>query len=314
VKALAIDLGGTHATCAVVRDGEILASRVIDLDCTNGLASALPLFSSALREAAQNAGVETHTCDGLALSFCGLVDARTGRVVSTNKKYDDAVGIDLPAWSCKEFGLPFRIENDARMALLGEWYAGGGRGYDNIVMFTLGTGIGGAAMVEGRLLRGKHFQAGCLGGHFPVLFTGRKCTCGNVGCAEAEASGWAIPEVARATPGFESSTLAAGEVTFKAVFQAAAAGDPVAVTVRDRCLHVWAANSVAAIHAYDPELIIFGGGVMKSADVILPYVERFVHEHAWTPWGKVAVRSAELANNAALLGAVPLLTEKFGSC
>ncbi len=78
------------------------------------------------------------------------------------------------------------------MALLGERYAGAGRGFDDIVMTTLGTGIGGAAMIGGKLLRGKHAQAGCLGGHIPVKFGGRQCTCGAIGCAEAEASGWSF--------------------------------------------------------------------------------------------------------------------------
>jgi len=79
--------------------------------------------------------------------------------------------------------------------------------------------------------------------------------------------------------------------------------------VRDRCLKVWAVDAVGLVHAYDPEIIVIGGGVMKSADVIIPYVESYVQKYAWTPWGKVKVRAAELGNHAALVGAVPLLTE-----
>jgi glucokinase len=74
-------------------------------------------------------------------------------------------------------------------------------------------------------------------------------------------------------------------------------------------LRIWAVDAVGLVHAYDPEMIVIGGGVMKSADVIIPYVESYVQKYAWTPWGKVKVRAASLGNNAALIGAVPLLSE-----
>jgi glucokinase len=201
-----------------------------------------------------------------------------------------------------------RVENDARLALLGERYAGAARGFDDVVMMTLGTGIGGVAMVEGRLLRGKHYQAGVLGGHLPAAFDGRPCTCGAVGCVEAEASTWSLPRVAREAPGFAASALARAEaIDFEALFACAAAGDRVAVEVRDRCLRVWAAGAVGMIHAWDPEVLVVGGGVMRDAGAVLPFLEAQVHAHAWTPWGKVAVRAAALGDRAALLGAVPLL-------
>lgn len=313
MKALAIDLGGTHATCAIVEDRSILASEVVTTDGTVGLRPVLPEIVRSFHRLLERTRVYSADCLGLAFSFCGLVDSRTSQVLSTNQKYDDAQGLDLAAWASSELGLRLRLENDARMALLGERCAGAGRGFDDFVMTTLGTGIGGAAMIGGRLLRGKHAQAGCLGGHIPVLFDGRPCTCGAIGCAEAEASGWALPLIARDWPGFAQSRLAQEEtVNFEALFRLAEAKDPVALALRDRCLQVWATATVGLIHAYDPEIVIFGGGVMKSADVILPYVQSHVEKHAWTPWGKVKVRAAELGNNAGILGAIPLLSEPAG--
>jgi len=310
MKALSIDLGGTHATCAVIQDSQIVASEVVDTDSAHGLQSVLPFFATTLCKLAANSGIHLSEFSGVALSFCGMVNTKETRVTSTNQKYDDATSIDLNAWSQSAFGLKLRIENDARMALLGEWYAGGAQGFDNVVMFTLGTGIGGAAMIEGRLLRGKHHQAGCLGGHFPALYNGRKCTCGAIGCAEAEAAGWSLPFVVKETPGYESSLLAKEpSINFENVFRHAAAGDPVALAVRDRCIRIWSVNTVAAIHAFDPEVVVYGGGVMRSADIIVPAIQSYVSEHAWTPWGKVQVRAAKLGNNAGLLGAVPLLSE-----
>ena len=312
MKALAIDLGGTHATCAVVDDRSILASEVVTTDGTVGLQPVLPEIVRAFHRLMEKNHVTAGDCGGLAFSFCGIVDSRTSKVLSTNQKYDDAQGFDLAAWARTELGLRLRLENDARMALLGEHYAGAGRGFDDIVMTTLGTGIGGAAMIAGTLLRGKHAQAGCLGGHIPVLFGGRTCTCGAIGCAEAEASGWSLPLIAKDWPGFAQSRLAKEDaVNFEALFRLADEKDTVALALRDRCLQVWATATVGLIHAYDPEIIIFGGGVMKSAAVIIPYVQSYVEKHAWTPWGKVKVRAAEVGNNAGILGAIPLLSEQF---
>ena len=311
MKAFAIDLGGTHATCAIVQDRSILASEVVATDGTVGLRPALPEIVRTFQRLLELTRTNIGDCLGLAFSFCALVDSRTSKILSTNQKYDDAQGFDFAAWAKSELGLRLRLENDARMALLGERYAGAGRGFDDIVMTTLGTGIGGAAMIGSKLLRGKHAQAGCLGGHIPVRLGGRQCTCGAIGCAEAEASGWSLPLIAADWPGFAQSRLAQEKtVNFEALFRLAAANDPVALALRDRCLQVWATATVGLIHAYDPEIIIFGGGVMKSADVILPYIQSYVEKHAWTPWGKVKVLAAEVGNNAGILGAIPLLSEQ----
>jgi glucokinase len=306
--AIGIDLGGSHATIALVKDDQILGSRRVSLDSTQPLRPALDVFAEAIRKLLAELQMDVTKCEGLALGFCGLADARIGRVVSTNKKYEDATSIDFNAWCRQEFGLRFGIENDARMALLGERHAGAARGCDNVVMITLGTGIGGAAMIEGKLLRGKHAQAGCLGGHLPAKVGGRPCTCGAIGCLEAEASGWSLPFLASEWLGFSASKLAGQEnIDFKMLFELADAGDRVAVEVLDYCLKVWATGAVGLIHAYDPERIVIGGGVMRSAAVIIPYIQAYVKQHAWTPWGKVEIVAAQLGNDAGLFGAIPLL-------
>jgi glucokinase len=310
LKALAIDFGGTHATCGLVENQTILAYERVDTNQARSLRAILPQIGHVLRRLIESQSIALPDIRGIALGIAALVDSRTGRVLATNGKYDDAKSVDLAVWSRETLDLPLRIENDARMALLGESYGGAARGFSDVVMMTLGTGIGGVAMIEGKLLRGKHSQAGCLGGHIPVLFTGRPCTCGAIGCAEAEASGWSLPGIVKDWPGVSGSGLAKfSNVGFKELFKEAARGDEIAVAIRDRCLNVWAAAAVGLVHAFDPELIVIGGGVMESADVIIPALESYVQKHSWTPWGKVQVRPAELGNNAALLGAVPLLSE-----
>src|SRR5260370_6906905 len=223
-------------------------------------------------------------CEGLALGFCGLADARIGRVVSTNKKYEDALSIDFDAWCRQEFGLRFAIENAARMALLGERHAGAARGCDNVVMITLGTGIGGAAMIEGKLLRGTHAQAGCLGGHLPARVGGRPCTCGAIGCVEAEASGWSLPLLAREWQGFSASKLAGQDnIDFKMLFELADAGDRVAVEILAYCLKVGATGAVGLIHASDPERIAIAGGVFRRSHDLLHAIPPYVPQHPPTP-------------------------------
>jgi glucokinase len=310
VKALAVDIGGTHANCGLVENDSILAYESVDIASAMNIRAVLSRVQEVFRKLVKGHSLSLDDCQGVAVGFPGLVDSRIGRVVSTNKKYDDAPGVDFCAWSREILGLRLRIENDARLALLGESYGGAARGFGDVVMMTLGTGIGGVAMIEGKLLRGKHAQAGCLGGHIPVLYNGRPCTCGGIGCAEAEASGWSLPGVVRDFPGASESKLSKySHVGFKQLFEEATCGDKVALAIRERCLNIWAADAVALVHAYDPELIVIGGGVMESADIILPYIEAHVHKYAWTPWGKVQIRPAELANNAALVGALPLLSE-----
>jgi glucokinase len=310
--AIGIDLGGSHATIAVIQNDKILASHHVSLDSAQALRPVLDVFAAAIRKLLAELRLTTTECEGVALGFCGLADARIGRVVSTNKKYEDAPMIDFNAWCRQELGLRFGIENDARMALLGERHVGAARGCDNVVMITLGTGIGGVAMIEGKLLRGKHAQAGCLGGHLPIKVDGRLCTCGAIGCLESEASGWALPLLAREWKDFSAGRLATQEnINFKALFELANAGDRVAFEIRAYCLKVWSMGVVGLIHAYDPERIVIGGGVMRSAAAILPHIQAYVNEHAWTPWGKVQIVAAQLGNDAGLFGAVPLLTGNF---
>jgi glucokinase len=310
MKALAIDFGGTHATCGLVEDRTILGHETIDTDRAKSMAAVLPRIRETFCGLLQSAALDFEDCAGVGVGLAALVDGRKGRVLATNDKYPDVMQIDLDAWSRKTLGLPLRLENDARLALLGEVYAGAARGFSDAVMITLGTGIGGVAMIEGKLLRGKHGQAGCLGGHIPAVFNGRACNCGAIGCAEAEAGGWSLPFVVRDWPGISQSALAKyPEVGFKELFEEAKRGDQIALAIRDRCLNIWAADAVGLVHSFDPEIIVIGGGVMKSADVIIPCIESYVQKHSWTPWGKVQVRAAELGNNAALLGAIPLLSE-----
>jgi glucokinase len=308
---LACDLGGTRLKIGLVRAGTVLARTLEPARSRQGLASHLPVLRSAWLRLLGQAGLNLENCAAISVAFPSLIDAATGRVLAEYGKYADAMDLDLRAWGRRELGLPLVIENDARMALIGEWQAGAGRDCNNVVMMTLGTGLGTAALIEGRVLRGRHGQAGVLGGHITVRHGGRPCTCGNLGCAEAEASTAALAALAASRPDFAASVLAREAVLdFAGVFRHAAGGDACAAALRDHSLQVWSSLAVNLIHAYDPEVVILGGGIMASAETVLPAVRRHVDRHAHTPWGKVRVLASQLGDDAALVAGEWLMREK----
>lgn len=176
MKALAVDLGGTHVSYGVVEDQSLVFYETFDVVGATTLRAVLASLEDVLRWCQTTYG----ECAGLAMGLPCIVDTSTNHVLSALRKYEDATDINLSEWCRDRLGLDLRIENDARMALLGEQHAGAGRGEEDLVMMTLGTGIGTAALIHGRLLRGTHFHAACLGGHLTVNLNGRLCQCGNV--------------------------------------------------------------------------------------------------------------------------------------
>jgi glucokinase len=228
-------------------------------------------------------------------------------------KFGDASQLDLRAWAMECLGLPLVIDNDARMALIGEWQYGAGRGCDNLAVITLGTGLGASVAIEGRVLRGVHGQAGILGGHLTVRYGGRPCVCGNVGCSEAEASTWMLEKLAREREDFAASPLSREPVVdYAAAFRLAAEGDACAQALTAHSLQVWSVTAVNLIHAYDPEKVVLCGGIMASASVIVPAVQAYVERHAHTPWGRVEVVASALGDEAALLACEWLWQEEPG--
>lgn len=310
MNVLACDLGGTRMKIGVVGDGRVLAHTVEPANSQLGLAPRLPVLKAAWLRLLGGVKLTVADCAGVTVAFPSLVDNATGRVFLQGGKFDDAQGLDLRAWARAELGLPLALENDARMALIGEWRAGAGRGCDDLVMMTLGTGLGTCAIIEGRVLRGKHGQAGVMGGHVTVRYGGRPCSCGNLGCAEAEASTAFLRQLAESSADWGRSSLRQTDtLDYALVFRHAAAGDACALALRDHSIRVWSTLAVNLIHVCDPERVILGGGIMASADVILPAVTDYVHRHAHTPWGRVQVVPSALGDHAALVAGEWLLQE-----
>lgn len=305
---MAVDLGGTQIKIGLVRGEEILFSTQIDAQADQGLEGKLPDITREMNLLLEKAGITAHAIAGLGMAIPGIIDSVNKKILTINDKYNDAPKIDLQAWAQQTWNVPLFLENDTRAALLGEWNYGRGKGSDNVVLMNLGTGIGTSAVIEGKILRGKHFQAGILGGHFVVNVNGGLCNCGNYGCAEAEASTWNLANILKRYPQHTDSHLFQQQKPdFKTIFQYAAANDPLALLVRNECLEIWSACALNLVHAYDPEILILGGGIMASRDVIVPHIQKKLDQNAWAVWGKVKVTEASHINTAALLGIASLV-------
>ena len=304
-----IDLGGTRVKIGLVSEGRLVAKKIIPARPSGGLAAGL----RAVKEEVDLLLKAQHgSLAGIGLAFPGLIDPVGNKILSTNKAYEDAREFDLGSWVKEGWDVPFFIDNDARMATVGEWKYGAGRDTDDLVVMTIGTGIGTSAIVEGRLLRGRHFQAGILGGHFSIQYDGRPCNCGNTGCVEAYGSTWSLDATVRESAGFPGSVLAsAAMIDLAVVFDAAGKGDELAISVRRQCLDSWSAGVVNLIHAYDPEVVVLGGGALNRADEILPYIREKVAKHAWCPWGQVQIRATQLLSDAGILGVTYCLQHRI---
>lgn len=310
---LAVDFGGQRIKLGVVQDGQVSVREILPAHAEQPLKDRLAVVSKSLHSICIQNHIGIRRCEGIGISYPSVIDVSKARIMDHFGKFGNASSIDLQAWAREAFGLPLAIENDARMAMIGEWQYGAGMGRQNLVMITLGTGLGVSAIVDGHILRGEHGQASILGGHLTVRYGGQHCVCGNLGCAEVEASTSVLGQLARNDPLFSLSPLAREpEINYAAVFRWASQGDACAIHLREHSLQVWSTLAVNLIHAYDPETLILGGGVMGSADIILPAIINYTNAHAHTPWGKVQILSSKRGDDAALLAAEWLV--KTQSC
>lgn len=293
MSTIGVDFGGTRIKAGVVENGRVTELRVVPTPADLRLGGALDSLETMFRGLA--AGAET-SVDALVWALPTVV-AGDGRTISkVFGKFDDCVDLPLADWARQRLGLPLILDNDARAAAIGEWRHGAGRGTENVVMITLGTGIGTAVIADGRPLYGAGGYAGNLGGHLHVPASERPCVCGGRGCIEAEVATWALPGIATKSPLFSASALAhADKIDYLAVFTLAESGDPLAVELRDRAISCWALMIQEMAMLYDPEVTVIGGGIMAGADSILPRLEA-------TLGGRLRVAPAELGDAAALAG------------
>ncbi|GLZ78208.1 glucokinase [Actinorhabdospora filicis] len=261
---LGIDFGGTVVKLGVLDHGVPVRTASVpagdgDLERVEDAGRALLAQTPA-------------TAVGIAVP--GVVDRAAARLVKAHDKHPRLADLDLRAWADTAFGLPAVVENDARAALVGEISTGSAAGARDAVLMTLGTGIGTAAVMDATVLRGAHDHAGILGGHLTVDLDAPLCNCGNVGCAESIAGAWALRR--------ELAKRGDAVSDVREMIAAAASGDAHATALFERAIRAWGATAVSLCHAYDPEVVILSGGVMRAGTAVAAPIEDYVAAHLWT--------------------------------
>ena len=297
-KAIGIDIGGTKiAIAAVNADGTIAARRTIATDAEAGVTAALGRTVAAVRETLDEAAWQAADIAGIGLGCPGAIEAGTRRIKDWS---------NLPGWDGADiltpleqaFARPVATANDAEAALLGEARWGAARGVVSAVMFTIGTGVGGAAMADGHLLRGTGGSHPELG-HLPVLNDGPRCYCGMTGCYESIASG----------PAIAAAGHPHGYPDAEAVFTAAASGTADAQAILARVSEATARAVHAVLHACDPAIIVFGGGIAEAQFPVFAEAAQDAARQAALVSHAVRVAPAALGNDAGLVGAATLVLE-----
>lgn len=307
---LCVDFGGTRIKLARLAGGVVLESG--SLPNTNDPADLVGVAATL------GTWVRAHgTPRGVGVAVPGVVTPDGAGLASAHEKYGHLLGADLRGWAAASTGVPARacvVENDARAALAGEAGAGAARGERDVVLMVLGTGIGAAALVDGRLVRGAHGFGSILGGHTTVDLAGPVCPCGNVGCAETLAGSWALGPRAAGHPGFAASPLArVPHPGVRDVLVAADAGDPCAEWVLGRAVAAWGATAVTLCHCFDPAVLVLSGAPMLASDRLLPALRDWVETHLWSGMPRPRILVAQQPELSVLRGLDHLVPTDPGS-
>lgn len=302
-------MGGTTIKLGLIREGIVIAQSSLPASSHISLASRLEETADKIDHLLSENNVEP---DGIGIAFPGIIDNVRNRILSKYVKYPDAQDVNFSEWAQKRWSIPVSLENDAKAALIGEWQYGNGMGCNDLVLLTLGTGVGSAVLVNGKLLSGRNFIAGNLGGHMTINIHGPLCNCGNIGCLETEGSTWALADEVTQSPLFPESSLAKeNTVDFMSLFRHASEGDLLALEVKEKTLKAWSLGIINLIHAFDPERVVIGGGVMESQHLVLPYINNMVTTHSWVKHNPPKLYAAAYPQTAGMLGMYHLITQRI---
>ena len=300
----AVDLGGTHLRVALVDDtGRILQQLKQETpkgDSANCIIGALARAADAWH-ALKPKVIAT------SIMVPGAVDSDKA-VVLQAPNLPSLIDFPLKAELERQLGWPVYLENDANAAAVGEMWLGAARGCRDVVSVTLGTGVGGGVILDGKLWRGSHGSAGEIGHTTVDPFSGLKCKCGNTGCLELYASATAIVRMTKENLSlFPESELSIEGLTAERVYEAGRKGDELALVVFNRFGMYLGIGLANLINFIDPEIIVIAGGAVNGWDLFAAEMYREVEERAFRSTAQqVRIAKAECGDNAGLLGAARL--------
>lgn len=310
---IGIDVGGTNVKIALVdSDGKIGYSNTIPTRAEMGYEYTINNMKQAIRDLMTETKLSAKDIEGIGFGLPGQVDFKSG-IVRLITNIPGWVEIPLAKMIEDEFHIPTRIDNDVRCAALGELNFGAGKGCENLICITVGTGIGSGLIINGRLVRGASNAAGEIGHIKLQMHDGPICGCGDTGCLEAFASGPSIVAMAEEYIMGGKSTkyreMANGnDITPFIVAEAAKAGDAVAKRIFTRMGEYIGIGMASVVNLLNPEKIIIGGGVADAGDILLNPLKETIKKRAMKIAGEtVQVVPAQLGNTAGVIGASLLI-------
>lgn len=313
-----IDIGGTFIKAAVLdRHGHILATAKRDARAMEGAAATMGEVIEATRQVMADAGIDAADVCGVGMGVPGQHRSEEGIAVYS-PNFAGWVNVQLVAPVEEALGLATYMRNDVKTASLGEYRFGAGRGYQFVVMITLGTGIGGSAIIDGQLRLGSS-EGFAEVGHMCIDPNGPRCGCGNHGCWEAFAGrdgiidrGLRAVQTGRSTVLAEVAASPEG-LTPRAIAEAARAGDGVAQEVLEQTGFYLGVGIANLVQLYDPEVLIVGGGIAGAGEWLFGPIRRTVHARArMVTFDPRRIVTAQLGDDAGVIGASVLVLEQMG--
>ncbi len=310
---LGVDLGGTNIVAGVVDDKYRIVS--IAKRKTNLPRPAQEIIDDIITvtfEAIEAAGITADDIDGYGIGCPGSIDHETGAVpYSNNLEFYD---LPLGELLLEKTGKKFYIENDANAAAYGEYIAGAGKGTKNFIAITLGTGVGGGIIIDGKIYSGTNGAGGELG-HSVIQMGGQACTCGRFGCWEAYASATAlVRQTKQAMMRYKDSKMwdicdgdieNANGVT---AFKAKRLGDRGGTMVVDEYIRYVAVGIANVLNIFQPDIICIGGGISKEGEYLTDPLNEYVEGENYARHSKIktVIKTADLGNDAGIIGAAYL--------
>ena len=308
-----IDLGGTFIKGGIVDDlGHIICEDKTPTESEKGAEGVATNIANLAKRLMAKVGLEADDMEGLGMGVPGMIDSKAGNVIySNNLKWKD---FQIGETVSKLTGLKVKIANDANVAALGEVKFGAAKEFDDAVLLTLGTGVGGGIVVDGKLVEGNK-SAGAELGHMVIECGGEQCTCGRKGCLEAYASATAlIRDTKRAMEAHKDSKMweigSLDNVSGKVPFDYKTS-DPYAKEVVDNYIAHLACGITNVANIFRPQTVLLGGGVCAQGDALVKPLQALVDKEIFAGdlGPNVPIRIAQLGNSAGLLGAAALLMD-----
>ena len=305
-----VDLGGTKIYTALVDlEGNIIKEKTVETLAHEGEQAVMGRIIDTINYVID--GTDKGLIRSIGIGSPGPLDVKNGIIIeNSNLPFKNFAIVK----TIKEtYDLPTYLDNDANVATLGEFMFGAGKGTENMVFITASTGIGGGAVLNGKLFRGSTGNALEVG-HMTVATEGPRCGCGNLGCAEALGSGTAIGK--RAKEAVLSNVVTSlknyDNVTSKEVFKEAANGDRVAKNILNTSLTYLGIAVANTITNFDPEKVVIGGGVVNGGDIVIETIRNVVEERCMAAFVEnCTIEKAVLGGKAGVLGAAALaITER----